>query len=130
PSFVGGIEELIAIGHAMGSGVVQVARGRVPIEDLTPLATTSGLTVSWSSLLTGRPGEPKGALDLLEETAELPGPVWPQVSCRPLTIRVAFDNPVSLATIGAMNEILGTPTADRAPVQRRHVAGAGRRRSG
>ena len=114
PSFVGGIDELTAIGQAMGSGVVQVARGRVPIEDLTALATTPGLTVSWSSLLTGRPGEPKGALDLLEETAELPGPVWPQVSCRPLTIRVAFDNPVSLATIKAMNEVLGIPPDARA----------------
>src|SRR4051812_36279301 len=114
PSFVGGIEELTAIGKAMGTGVVQVARGNVPIEDLTAMATTPGLTVSWSSLLTGRPGEPKGALDLLEETAALPVQVWPQVSCRPLTIRVAFDNPVSLAAIKTMKEVLALAPEQRA----------------
>ena len=114
PSFVGGIEELTRIGQAMGSGVVQVARGRVPIEDLLPLATTPGITVSWSSLLTGKPGETIGAQDMLEQTAALPGPVWPQISCRPLTIRVAFDNPVSLGILSCFNQVLALPATERA----------------
>jgi N-acyl-D-aspartate/D-glutamate deacylase len=105
PSIVGGIHELSRLIAAMGTGVVEVSRGRFPIEGLEACAR-EGITLSWSSLLTGRPGEANSVFDLVDKTAALDGSVWPQMSCRPLTIRVALDNPVALGTLSALNEIL------------------------
>jgi N-acyl-D-aspartate/D-glutamate deacylase len=105
PSIVGGIDELTRLIAAMGTGVVEVSRGRFPVEGLEACAR-EGITLSWSSLLTGRPGEANSVFDLVDKTAALSGTVWPQMSCRPLTIRVALDNPVALGTLPALNEIL------------------------
>ena len=80
--------------------------GRTPVEDLLACAP-EGITLSWSSLLTGRPGETNSAFALVDQTTELGRSVWPQMSCRPLTIRLALDNPVALGTIPALREILG-----------------------
>jgi N-acyl-D-aspartate/D-glutamate deacylase len=55
---------------------------------------------------------------LVDQTEQLGGDVWPQVSCRPLTIRVALDNPVALGTIPSLREVLAVPAADRAACYR------------
>ncbi|HEX7094341.1 MAG TPA: amidohydrolase family protein, partial [Acidimicrobiales bacterium] len=112
PSYVGGLDELAALVDAMGTGVVEVARGRTPVEELRR-CVRPGVTVSWSSLLTSRPGEPASHTELIEQTSALGGSVWPQVSCRPLTIQVALDNPVALGTIGAFREVLAKPPHER-----------------
>jgi N-acyl-D-amino-acid deacylase len=113
PSYVGGLDELVALVEAMGSGVVEVARGKVPVADLGRLAQP-GVTVSWSSLLTGRPGESASTLDLVDQTGALDGQVWPQMSCRSLTIQTRLDNPVALAgAIGAMREVLDLASDER-----------------
>jgi N-acyl-D-aspartate/D-glutamate deacylase len=117
PSLVGGLDELASLIEAMGTGVVEIARGRTPVADLAA-CLQPGVTVSWSSLLTGRPGEATAPGALIDETEQLRGDVWPQVSCRPLTIRVALDNPVALGTIPALREVLAAPAADRAALYR------------
>jgi N-acyl-D-aspartate/D-glutamate deacylase len=112
PSLVGGLDELAALVEAMGTGVVEIARGRTPVADLQS-CVHDGITLSWSSLLTGRPGEAASTASLIDQTAQLSAPVWPQISCRPLTIQVALDNPIALGTIPALREILGVAFADR-----------------
>jgi len=106
PSYVGGIDELSQLIAAMGTGVVEISRGRTPVADLQACAP-DGITLSWSSLLTGRPGEANSVFALVDQTTAIGGAVWPQMSCRPLTIRVALDNPVALGPIPALYEILG-----------------------
>jgi N-acyl-D-amino-acid deacylase len=113
PSAVGAIDEAVALAEAMGSGVIEVSRGQVPVADVIRLAVP-GVTLSWSSLLTGRPGESASTLDLLEESSAFGGDVWPQMSCRSLTIQTRLDNPVALAgAIQAMRDIMAIPEAER-----------------
>jgi N-acyl-D-aspartate/D-glutamate deacylase len=125
PSFVGAIDEAAELVAAMGGGVVEVARGTTPLEEVAKLASP-GVTVSWSSLLTGRPGEPRSVLELVEETAALGLGIWPQMSCRPLTIQLSLANPISLAAISCMKQILATPPDQR---RDRYLDAAWRRRA-
>jgi N-acyl-D-aspartate/D-glutamate deacylase len=113
PSYVGGLDEVLVLVQAMGTGVVEVARGATPVEEIGRLALP-GVTVSWSSLLTGRPGEGRSATELLAQTARFGDAVRPQVSCRPLAIQVALANPVSLAALGCMRRVLAAPVGERA----------------
>jgi N-acyl-D-aspartate/D-glutamate deacylase len=82
------------------------------MEEVAKLASP-GVTVSWSSLLTGRPGESRTVLELVEQTAALGLGIWPQMSCRPLTIQLTLANPVPLAAISCMKQILATPAERR-----------------
>lgn len=117
PSMVGGLAELEQLVHAMGPGVVEVARGRTPIADFGQ-CMDPGVTLSWTSILTGRPGESTSSADLLDQSTALSPNVWPQISCRPLTIRVALDNPISLGVLPAMREILALAFDERSSLYR------------
>ncbi|HEV8296263.1 MAG TPA: amidohydrolase family protein, partial [Acidimicrobiales bacterium] len=112
PSYIGAVDELASLIAAMGSGVVEIARGRTPVAELAK-CVRPGVTLSWSSLLTSRPGETTGPAELLAQTVALDGEVWPQVSCRPVTIQVALANPVALGTIGAFRKILAVDAGAR-----------------
>ena len=84
----------------METGVVEVSSRPHPIEDLASCARREGITLSWSSLLdrSARRNELGVRCSSIKTTA-LSGTVWPQMSCRPLTIQLALDNPVALGTI-------------------------------
>jgi N-acyl-D-aspartate/D-glutamate deacylase len=117
PSFVGGIGEVAALARAMGSGVVEVTRGRTPVAELVEMAAP-GLTISWSSLLSGRPGSSTALSTLLDQSAPGGTAVWPQISCRPINVRVMLGKPVALVTLMAFRRVLAVPEADRASVYR------------
>jgi N-acyl-D-aspartate/D-glutamate deacylase len=113
PSFVGGIDEVVVLAQAMGSGVVEVAKGRLPISDMHRL-NLPGLTVSWTSILAGRPGFSTDVTSQLEASVDAQGQVWPQMSCRPIIVRVLPAKPVGLATLACFRSILAAPAEERA----------------
>lgn len=113
PSMVGGLDELEQLAGALPDGaVVTVARGRVPVEDLRSLVRP-GISVTWSSVLTGRPGEATGPVDLVDQTAALGDRVFAQVSCRPLMLRVNLLDPVTLGVLPAFASVLALDKGDR-----------------
>lgn len=112
PSRVGSVQEVAALVASMDGGVVEVARGVTPVETLGSLCRP-GVTVTWSSLLTGRPGERTSTADLIDRTAALGPGFWPQMSCRPLTIQVRLSNPVALQSLRCMKKILTTVGPER-----------------
>ncbi len=82
-----------------GKGVVHLA---VPdaghFDEMARLARDSGRNVSWTALLS-RPSEPGLALQQLAQSNKMLADgytVYPQVSCRPLTIEFRFSSPFSL----------------------------------
>ena len=113
PSFVGGIGEVAELAEAFGSGVVEVTRGVTPVREVVALAAP-GRTVSWASLLSGRPGSTTRLATLLEQSTSDGVAVWPQISCRPINVRVMLARPVALGALAAFRQVLATPEGERA----------------
>lgn len=121
PSFVAGIEELEVLGRALaahGKGVLQIARGDLPIAELGRISAQLGIVISWSSLLTGRPFQDATALELLEQTQKAGGRVWAQIACRPITIQIRLANPIALNRFDCMRRVLATAEDEREPLLR------------
>ena len=128
PSRVAAREEILALGSVLrefGRGLVEVAplhligstdSKREDQAFYCELARASGRPVTWAPLLHS-PFDPEGCLRLIEESAAAQrdgAAVYPQVGCRPLEVRIAFDT----AGIAVMNNpvwrpIIEKPLADR-----------------
>ncbi len=104
-------------------GIVQVTTGPGFFQrESSQLATWLSRPVTWAGLLT-RGGEPwpwwaeesdRGSpLELVRRQAELPGEVWPQISCRDLVMQVVLSDPMPFAMLPAMSELLALPRAQR-----------------
>lgn len=103
-------DELLAIVDAVESaarGVIQIAAGNT-LDEVEQIARHTTRPVTWSALLTGRYA-PVTALDMVQRTAELPGWVLPQISCRPLVLQMTLREPRGFASLNAFAEVLALP---------------------
>jgi N-acyl-D-aspartate/D-glutamate deacylase len=79
-----------------GTGIVQIsAGGEIKFDHYVALSETTGRTLNWSSLLT-RNTHPGLHREYMEKTTELiedGKPIYPQMSCRELTMEFRFDEP-------------------------------------
>jgi N-acyl-D-amino-acid deacylase len=128
PSRVAPREETLALASVLkgfGRGIIEVAPRHLlgSTEDksadqrfYSELAHTSGRPVTWAPLLHS-PFDPDGCLQLIEEAAVLQRegiPVYPQVGCRPLEVRISFDTAgIAVANNPFWRPILGKPIRER-----------------
>ncbi len=117
PSRFATVEEtraLIATLSEIGKGIVQVsAGGEIHFDRYVDYAKACGTNFNWSSLLT-RNTNPGLHREYLARTTELIGsgkPIYPQMSCRELTMEFRFDEPFPMERL-KMFEPLGKMTLD------------------
>lgn len=93
------IESLTSALAEAGSGIVQIsAGGEIKFDHYEALVKASGGNLNWSSLLT-RNTHPGLHRDYMEKTTALiegGKPIYPQMSCRELTMEFRFDEPFPL----------------------------------
>ena len=99
PSRFASFEETRALTSALrdiGKGIVQVsAGGEIKFDRYVALAETCGTNFNWSSLLT-RNTNPGLHREYMDRTTALIGsgkPIYPQMSCRELSMEFRFDEP-------------------------------------
>ena len=105
---------LVSALREIGRGIVQVsAGGEIKFDWYAELAATCGTNFNWSSLLT-RNTHPGLHRDYMQRTTELIGggrPIYPQMSCRELTMEFRFDEPFPMERL-ALFEPLGKMTLE------------------
>jgi N-acyl-D-aspartate/D-glutamate deacylase len=119
PSRMAEVDEVTRIAAALGEagrGVVQVTPGRgLFVDELAALSEAIDRPVTWTALLTGMFGTPRGrAVENLERQKALAGEVWPQIACRPLVMQMNLADPFPLAMLPTFKEILALPREKRA----------------
>ena len=129
PSRVAPREEILALGRVLREfdrGVIEVAplhligstdSKREDQAFYCELARASGRPVTWAPLLQS-PFDPEGCLQLIEESAAAQREgvaVYPQVGCRPLEVRIAFDT----AGIAVMNNPIWRPIIEKPMAERK-----------
>lgn len=90
------IETLTSALADAGTGIVQIsAGGEIKFDHYRALAKASGGTLNWSSLLTRNthPGLHREYMNKTTELIESGTPIYPQMSCRELTMEFRFDEP-------------------------------------
>jgi N-acyl-D-aspartate/D-glutamate deacylase len=117
PSRFASVAETTALTSALrdiGKGIVQVsAGGEIRFDHYVRLAEACGTNFNWSSLLT-RNTHPGLHREYMNRTTELIGsgkPIYPQMSCRELTMEFRFDEPFPMERL-PMFEPLGRMTLD------------------
>jgi N-acyl-D-aspartate/D-glutamate deacylase len=117
PSRFASFDEIRALASALGEagkGIVQIsAGGEIRFDHYVTLAETTGQNLNWSSLLT-RNTHPTLHRDYMAKTTELIGsgkPIYPQMSCRELTMEFRFDEPFPMERL-SLFEPLGRMTLD------------------
>ncbi|MHB8670324.1 MAG: N-acyl-D-amino-acid deacylase family protein [Acidimicrobiales bacterium] len=119
PSRLATKEEIFSIASAVGDagrGIVQVTPGPgFFLDELSQLSVSLSRPVTWTALLT-RPGHHGQALALAEQGAALPGEVWPQVACLPLSQVFQLIDPFPLSSVPAFADVLGVTRDRRAEV--------------
>jgi N-acyl-D-aspartate/D-glutamate deacylase len=123
PSRLASPDELVRLMEVtanFGHAVAEITYG--PGFDLvatTEIADRLGLHVTWGSLLTGLFGPPGTSLAMLDAVPTDGATIWPQVSCRPITIQ--FDLRIALrkmAPLPAFKAVLVAPEEERARIYR------------
>ena len=117
PSRFASFDEIRTLASALrdaGKGIVQIsAGGEIKFDHYVTLAETTGQKLNWSSLLT-RNTHPGLHRDYMDKTTELIGsgkPIYPQMSCRELTMEFRFDEPFPMERL-TLFEPLGRMTLD------------------
>lgn len=90
------IESLTTELAEAGSGIVQIsAGGEIRFDHYEALVKASGGNLNWSSLLTRNtnPGLHRDYMNKTTELIENGIPIYPQMSCRELTMEFRFDEP-------------------------------------
>ncbi|MBT5051470.1 MAG: amidohydrolase family protein [Rhodospirillaceae bacterium] len=99
PSRFASFEEMRSLASALrdaGTGIVQIsAGGEIKFDHYVTLAETTGQNLNWSSLLTRNthPGLHRDYMNKTTELIEGGKPIYPQMSCRELTMEFRFDEP-------------------------------------
>jgi len=117
PSRFARFEETLALAAALrdaGKGIMQIsAGGEIRFDHYVALAETTGHNLNWSSLLT-RNTHPGLHREYMDKTTELIGsgkPIYPQMSCRELTMEFRFDEPFPMERL-SLFEPLGKMTLE------------------
>ena len=111
PSRLAAFDEIVALARSMGEtgkGTIQLTVGIEPqFEQFAQLASASGRPVSWTALLTGLRGPlaHRGFLEIAKSQIAQGLPIYPQVSCRPLTMEIRFREPFSFERLPVFNEV-------------------------
>ena len=117
PSRFATFDEIRTLASALrdvGKGIVQIsAGGEIKFDHYVTLAETTGQNLNWSSLLT-RNTHPELHRKYMTKTTELiesGKPIYPQMSCRELTMEFRFDEPFPMERL-SLFEPLGKMTLD------------------
>ena len=117
PSRFASFDEIRTLASALrdvGKGIVQIsAGGEIKFDHYVTLAETTGQNLNWSSLLT-RNTHPELHREYMAKTTELiegGSPIYPQMSCRELTMEFRFDEPFPMERL-TLFEPLGKMTLD------------------
>ena len=113
----GELRELAAQVAAADQRIMMFTYGpQFTIDEIAELSRTLGLRCTWGSLLTGMFGPRGSAMDMLQRASELGGDLWPQISCRFITLNFSFTSPNYFGTIPAFKEVLAADRHDRAAI--------------
>jgi N-acyl-D-aspartate/D-glutamate deacylase len=117
PSRFASFDEIRTLASALGDvgkGIIQIsAGGEIKFDHYVTLAETTGQNLNWSSLLT-RNTHPNLHRDYMAKTTELieaGKPIYPQMSCRELTMEFRFDEPFPMERL-SLFEPLGRMSLD------------------
>ncbi len=117
PSRVAGIDEIDALGRAVGDagrGVVGINGGEnVGFAATYALQRRIGAPVTYTALLTTADGKYLKALGIHRTEFANGADVWPQVSCRPLSFSMTMVEPFTLNTSPVFAELMGHPLSER-----------------
>ena len=115
PSRFAALSEIWALAGALGEagrGTIEATWGPdLFVDEFARLADDVGRPVSWAAIMAGR-NQP-GYSDDVAARIVAGGNVHPQVSCRPIVVQVALNDPFPFANVDAFGEILGLDRADR-----------------
>ena len=119
PSRLANFNEIHALAKVMGEmgqGIIQIsAGGEIRFDHYTALAEATGNNVNWSSLLT-RKTHPNLHNEYLAKTNELiqgGKPIYPQMSCRELTMEFDFSDPFPMERLKLFEQFGGLNRDDR-----------------
>src|SRR4051794_8099154 len=123
PSRMASRKELRALLEEMagtGRGIAMLTYGlQYEMKELAEISKELGVRISWGSLLTDMFGPPGEAIKMLDEAAAVGGDIWPQVSCRLITLQVRLESPNYLAAAPIFEkDVLGVPREKRAAIYR------------
>lgn len=109
------VERLLEPLRDLRRGVAQFTVGdRIQHKDLYELQPRIGRPFSWSALLSVDGSDMTNQLRTLNQRGRAVGAdVWPQVSCRPLSMQVTMDEPFSFNVAPSFKTLMGTSRADR-----------------
>ena len=112
PEEMRGLVEEVA---AAGNKLAMFTYGpQFSIEEVAEISRDLGVRCSWGSLLTGLFGERGAAMAMLDRASEIGGDIWPQISCRFITLQFAFSAPNYFGNIPAFTDVLAAESqADR-----------------
>ena len=120
PSRFAALSEIWALAGALGEagrGTIEATWGPdLFVDEFARLADDIGRPVSWAAIMAGR-NQP-GYSDDIASRIVAGGNVHPQVSCRPIVVQIALNDPFPFANVDAFGEILGLERADRGALYR------------
>jgi len=100
--------------------VIEVAAGPTTVAEFGALSQSSGATVTWTAILSGRKVFGRTSGELVDDCAAASGEVWPQVTCLPVRILFTLaDPPSALSKFPVFAEILAAPLEQRAALYQR-----------
>jgi N-acyl-D-aspartate/D-glutamate deacylase len=117
PSRLADYDEFLALGLAVresGHGVIDCSPGPdLHLSEFAELAKRTGRPITWAGALT-EARTPGSATAQVDASRAGPGEVWPQITCRPLTVQVSLEDPYAFNQVEAFREVLDLPVVDRA----------------
>jgi N-acyl-D-aspartate/D-glutamate deacylase len=119
PSRVATLDEIAAIGAVLGErgqGVVEITPGPTLAPNQMPeLQKRIGRPLTWTALLTFK-GFPwhEDVMRITHEAHAEGHEVWPQVSCRPLTMQMTLAEPFHFQTVPHFAALAALPVEERA----------------
>jgi N-acyl-D-aspartate/D-glutamate deacylase len=109
------VEAMLAVVGESGRGIVELTYGPpFSIEDAAQMARDLDVRVTWGALLGGFHGPRGTAMRMLDDARAISEDIWPQVSCRYITISIhLLESMFFFAPLPAFQELLKAPRAQR-----------------
>ena len=109
------VEAMLGVVGETGRGIVELTYGPpFEIEDAARMARDQKVRITWGALLGGFHGPRGTAMAMLESARAISDDIWPQVSCRYITISIhLLESMFFFAPIPAFQDLLKAPREER-----------------
>ena len=110
------VEALLGTVGESGRGIVELTYGPpFSIEDAARMARDQSVRITWGALLSGFHGPRGTALSMLDSARSISDDIWPQVSCRSITISIHLQESMFFfAPLPSFQDLLNAPRERRA----------------